>query len=390
VLWKLASGDHGLVAQAGLVLPLLAVLAGLGLVVLMGLLGLPWLRARRLGAPAPLSWILGMRLRRVPPMLIIRAWAELRQAGVNCRFSAVEQLYHENRHLIQNAHHLVECAMIRLPLMKGVMLEAPVSEVKPAAGESAAQLVERAHHLEHFTVHNPAMVAEVLDCYNRALQADPSYVAAYVGRADAYRYQKEYGRAIEDYTQAIRLDPQSAQAYRQRAMAHEASNHLEAAQADFDEAIRLDPQNAESYSLRGHFFNNRDRFEEALADYNEAVRLKPDEAFYRGERGLVLMELQRYPEAIADFTEELRLAGPSAITLECRGEAYLKNGQFDLAVQDLSAAIQLEPDRPEAYELRAEVYRRLGEMLRAIRDDMRAAELKKKPDGGREALGPGP
>ncbi|WP_158054542.1 tetratricopeptide repeat protein [Scytonema sp. HK-05] len=55
--------------------------------------------------------------------------------------------------------------------------------------------------------------------YNQAIQIDPNYTDAYIGRGDAHYFLKDYEAAIEDYTQVIRLVPDLADAYMIRAIA---------------------------------------------------------------------------------------------------------------------------------------------------------------------------
>jgi len=55
--------------------------------------------------------------------------------------------------------------------------------------------------------------------YTEAIGADPSYIAAYVGRGGVYAVLQDYEAAIADFDQAIELDPELASAYGSRGVA---------------------------------------------------------------------------------------------------------------------------------------------------------------------------
>ena len=63
----------------------------------------------------------------------------------------------------------------------------------------------------------------------KAIELDPSSVAAYITRRAAYVELRQLDLAIADETKAIELDPNRASAYSNRASAREADNQLELA-----------------------------------------------------------------------------------------------------------------------------------------------------------------
>jgi tetratricopeptide (TPR) repeat protein len=49
--------------------------------------------------------------------------------------------------------------------------------------------------------------AKAIATYTKAIERDPKYAFAYIGRGDAFALQGDIDRAIQDYNQAARLDP---------------------------------------------------------------------------------------------------------------------------------------------------------------------------------------
>ena len=82
--------------------------------------------------------------------------------------------------------------------------------------------------------------------YERAISKLPRSFLAYQGRADAYRTNKEFEKAIADYTHAIQLAPHEADLYLGRGKCHQALNDPEKAAADF----RLASEKADKLHLK--------------------------------------------------------------------------------------------------------------------------------------------
>ena len=85
-------------------------IAGLATLLIFWIAGFvlgPWSRALTSGAPVPLMGIVGMRLRRSPPHLLIDAYVRLKKKGVNQTMDKLETLYLTHRDDIQTAGDLV-------------------------------------------------------------------------------------------------------------------------------------------------------------------------------------------------------------------------------------------------------------------------------------------
>ncbi len=72
------------------------------------------------------------------------------------------------------------------------------------------------------------------DYYARAISKYPRSSFAYHGRADAYRANKEYEKAIADYTRAIELDPREPIPYIGRGKCYNALGQMDKARADLE------------------------------------------------------------------------------------------------------------------------------------------------------------
>jgi tetratricopeptide (TPR) repeat protein len=121
----------------------------------------------------------------------------------------------------------------------------PTAELEEAdEGESEGEETEEAeqHYNKGVELREEGLHDQAIEEYDRAIELDPDFADAYVGRGDAYYYLGEYQPAIEDYDQAIELDPDYADAYDSRGWAHYYLGLETEAEADFVKACSLDVQ----------------------------------------------------------------------------------------------------------------------------------------------------
>lgn len=139
--------------------------------------------------------------------------------------------------------------------------------------------------------------------FTRAIEADASFVAAYINRGFAYWQIANLGQAQADFERALTLQPgsaraqlglglvmldtddprtalryfdralanqppdeQAARAYTmyQRAIAYLDIDKLPAAEADLEQALVLDPSTIDAYWLLGNIYERTGRYQDAL------------------------------------------------------------------------------------------------------------------------------
>jgi tetratricopeptide (TPR) repeat protein/class 3 adenylate cyclase len=185
--------------------------------------------------------------------------------------------------------------------------------------------------------------AEAVKKFDDAIQDNPEYLEAYVGRAEAKRKLSQYEASLDDCNKIIRIKPDDPMGYNCRGFSNQQLNRYEAAVKDLNEAIRLNPSFSQAYLNRGNAHSSLEQYKLAIQDFNEAIRLRPRNApFY------------------------LR-----------RATAYNSLGQYDKALQDCSDAIRLQPEDLKAYMLRATVEDGSGNKASAAADRRHVREARK-------------
>jgi len=255
-----------------------------------------------------------------------------------------------------------------------------------------------------------------VECFEEAIERDPSYARAYVGLADAVTGFANYGivppaeilpRAKAALQRALELDPDSAEAHRIQAFIHwQIEFDWQAAIDAYERALELDPNSALTLywygvylSVIGRFersFRMLDRaleldplsllvlsvqgwvryfarrYEASLPYYEKVLDLDPDFHLALWFQGQSLTELERYDEAVASFERALELSGRTSRMLGYLGYAYARAGRE----ADARANLEELRERSEtgyvpAY-FPALVYAGLGETDRAIDELERA------------------
>lgn len=192
--------------------------------------------------------------------------------------------------------------------------------------------------------------------FQLAIEADPSFAAAYAGLADVhiaefYFASRQLTETLDLVspiaTRALAIDPQMGAAHAIRGwMAMERGSYDEA-QGYLRRAIELAPNDAKAHNWLGSVLFAQARPREALQWIDRALQLDPLNFIVHIRRALVLDALGRYDEA-AD-------AAARAVTLAPRHpnprwtQALLATSRGDLrqAIAHYRSALELDPERSD-------------------------------------------
>lgn len=122
-----------------------------------------------------------------------------------------------------------------------------------------------------------------IEMYERAIEKDPKYAAAWAGLADAYVMRHRFldasaghvVRAMDASERAVQLDPDSAEAHASRGHALYLDKQFELAERQFETAMMLNPYLFEPYFLYGMVCSSLGSFEKAAWLYLRAAEVSP-------------------------------------------------------------------------------------------------------------------
>ncbi|HEX6279055.1 MAG TPA: winged helix-turn-helix domain-containing protein [Pyrinomonadaceae bacterium] len=152
--------------------------------------------------------------------------------------------------------------------------------------------------------------------FERAIELDPMYAAAYAGKADV-KLSKFWGSgAHNDVVQsraaalkAIDLDPTSSYAYTILCrIKYTYDWDFDGAESDCRRAIELDPSSADARHEFAMGLISTGRGAEALAEIDTAIGISPT-SYYKGQKGMILYFLRQYDASIEQL-EQIRSTDP--------------------------------------------------------------------------------
>ena len=263
-----------------------------------------------------------------------------------------------------------------------------------------------------------------LDCYTRAIAADPESAAAHAGLAGAYSLLADYGimhpseampRAEDAAQRALALDPASAEANTALAFIHSVYDwKWQEAEALYRRAIALNPSFAQARHWFGADFLIRlGRFEEAEPHLQLARDLDPlslithdgsaylrllhrdyagcereleqivalDPSFYKAYAGLgrVMSLTGRYEEGVVMFEKARRFAGNTPTLIAALGHTQALAGRTEEANRSLEQLHSLAEGRYVPSTSFAIVHLGLADHSRALDWLERACDQREVP-----------
>jgi TolB-like protein/DNA-binding winged helix-turn-helix (wHTH) protein len=253
---------------------------------------------------------------------------------------------------------------------------ASATSVSPAAHE--AYLLGR-YHLAKFIIddHKRAIAH-----FERAIQIDPGYAAAYAGLSMAWQKLGIQGGAAAP---SRNVEPQ-ARAAASRVLelddrlpeAHVALGHLQfaldwewaRAEKSFQRALELDPNNLDAHLNYALLLMALGRFPESLAEIRTAEQVDPLSHHVQAVFGRILSRAGKPEEAVARLKQAIEREPRSANAHRNLGRVYEQMGKYSEAIELYEKANTLRGsrpnDKPSLAEL-ARVYALMGKRTEAKR-----------------------
>jgi len=221
--------------------------------------------------------------------------------------------------------------------------------------------------------------------HNKNIESNPNDVKAYYCRGVVYYFigiaQSQtiaYDRAITDFNKAIELNPKYAAAYADRGQAYRELGNYNQALADSNKAIELDQKNPFFHLYRGNTYDGLGNYDQAIVDFNKAIEINPKYVGAYHSRGEVYLKLGNYNQAIVDFNKAIEINSIFFPLYSSRGKAYHELGNYNQAIADYSKVIELDPKYAGAYFNRGLVHLKAGNTNKGIEDMKIAARLDHK------------
>ncbi|MCX6258445.1 MAG: tetratricopeptide repeat protein [Bacteroidia bacterium] len=210
--------------------------------------------------------------------------------------------------------------------------------------------------------------------WDKAISAAPGS-RAYCNRANLYKAEKKYDKAMKMYDEAIRLNKQETEALINRGNIYFDRKQYQLAIDDYNKCFAIDPDKQKTYENRGAAYAETGKYDLAMSDFNRAIELDPKTENGYLSRGLLFDKLNRENEAIGDFRRQMSIVPDSSGDMwNTIGCAYLKMKDFNAALDAFNHAIQIF-NNGVFYFNRAITYYQLKQFDQACRDALKSKSL---------------
>jgi len=245
---------------------------------------------------------------------------------------------------------------------------------------SAAAVVPAAHDAYlrgryFWNTRTEAGLQKSIEYFQQALSADPGYVAAYSGLADAYSLVAGYGpvppheafpRAKAAARRALELDASNAEAHTSLAFLLTVYDFdWVGGEQEFLKAIELNPNYATAHHWYGHNLMFVRRFDEAVAQIARAKALDPLSPIINTEVGYPMFFARQYDRAIGEYRRAIELDPGFYRAHWLLGQAYEQKRMFPEAIASLEKAVELSGGNPVMQAALAHAWASAGQTARA-------------------------
>jgi TolB-like protein len=241
--------------------------------------------------------------------------------------------------------------------------------------KEAYDLYLRGRHA--WAARSPAGLQRSVEYFERAVEKDPNFAAAYVGLADALIVLPLYTdarpadvqpRAKAAALKSVSLDPSSAQA--QASLGYilmSAERDWAGAGRALQAALRLNPNYATAYHWYGDYLAAQGRVDESIAYYERAARMDPLSATIGFSLGWLYMAQRRFDAAVTQLERASEL-DPSLIDARLHlARTRLLQGDNAAAIDGLEDIVRLSGRRAMHLAFLGHAYAVNGRRAEALR-----------------------
>ena len=175
--------------------------------------------------------------------------------------------------------------------------------------------------------------------FQRAVEKDPNYAAAYAGIADTYVVlaglyvlppQEAYPKAKAAAERALQIEPNLAEAHASLAgVTFQYEWDWRRAELEYQRAIELNPAYATAHQWYAAYLSAMGRHGEALREIETARRLDPLSLIINTTEGILRYQARRYDEALATCQRALELDPDFFMARVCMATVYVKKAEAE-------------------------------------------------------------
>jgi tetratricopeptide (TPR) repeat protein/CHAT domain-containing protein len=172
--------------------------------------------------------------------------------------------------------------------------------------------------------------------------------------------------AVACYDKALEIQPDYYAAWHDRGVVLNKLERLEEAIASYDKAIEIQPDLHEAWTSRGQALCDLEQLEEAIASWDKVLTIKPDDHEVWYNRGVALAKLGRLEEAIAAYDRVLEVQDNYYPAFINKAFLLFELGRFEQVIPFFDKVLEIQPDYHEAWNYRGKLLTELGQLEQAL------------------------
>ena len=205
--------------------------------------------------------------------------------------------------------------------------------------------------------------------FQKAVEKDGSFAAAYAGLADAYLSMSNYQmqapeelipKAKTAAAKALQLDDRLAEAHSSLAAIRFYHLEKEDIEGEFQRAIALNPGYANGLHWYALYLAATRRTDDSITEIKLARDIDPKSLIINANVGWCYYVAREFDKAIEAEKATLQLEPSFGIAYGYLGQAYLEKGQFNEAIEAFRKNVSLEPGNLSRKAELANAYERAG------------------------------
>jgi len=208
----------------------------------------------------------------------------------------------------------------------------------------------------HWNRRTGESLQKAVELFQRAIQQDANFAAAYVGLADSYiilaghellSSRDALRKAKAALEKALEIDPGMSEAHASLAsVLWEYDRDARRSEEEFQLALSLNPGDSTARRQYAEMLTEAGRCQEALVEAWRALELDPLSLVTNTVVGWLLYHARRYEEAAQQLLKTIDLDRHFPIAREILGQVYLAMGSGEKAMAELRAAVDLAGRTP--------------------------------------------
>lgn len=229
----------------------------------------------------------------------------------------------------------------------------------------------------HYSKDNEQGWKRAIEYFERAIQIEPNYAAAYAGLSDAWIFRGLTGtvdfKEVESITRAaalkaIALDERLVEAHLSLARIKQQYDwDWTGAEREIARALELEPGRLDVHTDLGYLLMHVGRMDDAIREGEIVVQLDPVSSAAHSALGRFLYRAHRFEEALPHLLRAVELE-PRGLTPNVRlGDLYVQLGRYEDAIAAYKKAKEVDPNGKNFQAALARVYALMGRHREARR-----------------------